>query len=227
MTIEAKMNTDVVLNYEEAKKHLFVRVRNMKDVPMEAAPYTLYGDLAMTYHIALPSSEEEIANAMIRRDLMSHYGITKEALHEAALANAATLFPAHIGSLMGMVENGMETRPFDPENLPNTEILVLSNEKVTYGASAIFYPGIQAALGAKLGDYFILPSSVHEVLILQDDGFFTCQDLQKMVQSVNRFEVEEEDRLSDLVYHYEAATDTFELAMDFECRKPQREGKCS
>ena len=227
MTIEARLNKEAILNYEEAKELMFVRVRNIKDVPMETAPATVYGDLALTYHIALRDEEEEIATAMIGRELMRHYGIRQETLHEAALKNAARLYPACIGSLTDIIELKEKTVEFDPESIPEAPILILTNKMATFGASALFYPGVKESLGKALGNYFILPSSVHEVLILRDDGAFGHQELQMIVQSINRFEVDEDEQLSDMVYHYEAETGILEPAEEFAKRCPGTEGKCS
>lgn len=80
-----------------------------------------------------------------------------------------------------------------------------------YGAAAIFYPGQMECI-AKLmkGDYFILPSSIHETLIMPDNGeYSSSKDLKKMVIEVNSTEVNPSEKLSDEIYHFDAKTKIF------------------
>ena len=60
-------------------------------------------------------------------------------------------------------------------------------------------------------DLYILPSSIHEVLLLKDDEM-PVDELRRMVRSVNRCVVDEMDRLSDEVYHYQRGSGKLEIA---------------
>ena len=60
-------------------------------------------------------------------------------------------------------------------------------------------------------DLYILPSSIHEVLLLKDDEI-SAEELRRMVRSVNRGVVDEMDRLSDEVYHYQRGSGKVEIA---------------
>ena len=87
------------------------------------------------------------------------------------------------------IENAQEIRPADFRTM----------------AAVMFYPDFMDQVAKELGgDIFILPSSVHEVLILPDDGNMNAQELKEMVTSINASEVAPEDRLTDNVYHYDA-----------------------
>ena len=116
---------------------------------------------------------------------------------------------------------------FDFEDLKEDPILVVTNRARLNGAVSIFYPGMMKLIGENIGDFFVLPSSIHEVLILPDDGFYDYLSLQEMVQSINMFEVAEEEQLSNKVYRYSVKTGVFEPAEDFYTRLPEEERKCS
>ena len=73
------------------------------------------------------------------------------------------------------------------------------------------------------GDFFILPSSTHEVLILPDDCGMTYQELKAMVMEINSTQVSPEDRLADEVYHYDTKDRVFEKAGSFEERQKAKE----
>ena len=73
------------------------------------------------------------------------------------------------------------------------------------------------------GDFFVLPSSVHEVLLIPDDGSMELSYLEQMVRDVNQQEVAPEERLSDNVFHYDSEAHIFENAHTFEAREAEME----
>ena len=59
-------------------------------------------------------------------------------------------------------------------------------------------------IGQKTGsDFFILPSSIHEVLLLPDTGREDSKGLKKVISEVNRTQVAPEEVLSDTLYRYD------------------------
>ena len=85
---------------------------------------------------------------------------------------------------------------------PNT-LYILSNQSKQFGASVLLYPGVLESVRKKLGgDYFILPSSVHEVLVLSKESDIPPETLKSTVKTVNRREVRPEERLASEIYEY-------------------------
>ena len=88
----------------------------------------------------------------------------------------------------------------------------------------IAYPGFLQEAAEKLGgDYYILPSSVHEVLFLPQKGGEDYRELEMTVREINDTQVAPQDRLSDKVYHYDSRDRVFELAEQYEKRMEARE----
>jgi hypothetical protein len=80
----------------------------------------------------------------------------------------------------------------------------------------------------KLGqDYFILPSSVHEVLIVPKNDQMDLKTLESMVQDVNATQVAPEERLSDHVYAYDAKEHELFRADKAEERAAAKEAEAS
>ena len=73
------------------------------------------------------------------------------------------------------------------------------------------------------GDYFILPSSIHEVLLLRDDGNMDYRALEAMVREINATQVAPEERLSDQVYHYDVAERVLETGKHYSERQAEKE----
>lgn len=231
-----KVDLKPLMNYEAAKDKLFIRVSDAdrNSEYLENIPHRRVENLAITYHIMASASDGEIGSAPITNQMLKTYGITEEQLHQDALENSPKLFPAKVESISTIMEkmmredmrqSGMSDEQIDVmiEEMgisnPNP-LTVVTNDQQMNGAAVIFYPGQMEEIGKSVkGDFFILPSSTHEVLILPDDGGMTYQDLKAMVMEVNSTQVMPEERLADEVYHYDAKDRVFERAGAFEDRQ--------
>ena len=108
---------------------------------------------------------------------------------------------------------------FEPMEEPEIPMYVLSNESLSNGASALFYPQMREKIAEELnGDFFVLPSSVHETLIIPDNGNMDYQELKVMVNEVNCTEVADTDILTGEVYFYDCERREFMIAGD----RPQK-----
>lgn len=69
-------------------------------------------------------------------------------------------------------------------------------------------------MGRRQGDYYILPSSIHELLIARDDGLVSAKILKEIVHEGNRTEsvIKPEDVLSDNVYFYSRTEKSLKIA---------------
>lgn len=83
--------------------------------------------------------------------------------------------------------------------------IVLSNENTNYGAAVILYPGLLKSLAEKLGDFYLIPSSVHEWL-LYPANLFEREEICEMIASVNTTEVAPEEILGYQPVYIEAET---------------------
>lgn len=95
------------------------------------------------------------------------------------------------------------------------EQYVLSNTEKFHGATAILYPGLLQEIGeATKSNFFLLPSSLHEVILMKDNGEMSAEELQRMVMQINRTEVKPEEVLSDEVYCYDYREQKLTMATD-------------
>ena len=116
-----------------------------------------------------------------------------------------------------------------PEIAPEDEqMFVASVPDKIRGAGVIAYPNFMEDAAEKMGgDFFVIPSSIHEVLLVRDNGEMTSKDLENMVKEVNATQVEPEDQLTDHVYHYDSKDHIFEMADKFEQRQQEEEQEAS
>lgn len=90
-------------------------------------------------------------------------------------------------------------------------LFVLSNRQRLQGAVCMFYPGVLKQFAGRIGrNLYILPSSVHEVLLLPDQGDRNRQELLRMVTEINENCVADCEILADSIYYYRRETDRIE-----------------
>ena len=198
-----------VQNYELVKPRLFLRLSNYEANAeyLESVPHNVFNDLAITCHILVNRSNEgSIASTVINKKLMESYGITFDKLYADALENSQKLFPEKIETMSDVMRKmGMG------DDAKGSDVIVLSTEAMIDGAAAILYPRTQKKLDAMIGDYFIVPSSIHELLIFPDTGDLNPTELLDMVRSVNSMVIAPEDKLSDNIYVYNSSDMSFDL----------------
>ena len=90
---------------------------------------------------------------------------------------------------------------------------VCTNTAKLNGAGVILYQELLQEFADRIGsDFYILPSSIHETLLIPANGDMDLEYLRDMVRTVNRTEVAEDEVLSDSVYRYNRLLDRVELA---------------
>ena len=221
-----------IQDYEKAKERLFIRVSNAEENRelLKDTPHKEIIGLAVTCHVLVGLEDGEMGSTMVTAPLLDKFGVTTEQLFEDAFLNSQEILPpsiepmeAMLGRMLGfgMEMEVPETLEAQLENLDLEKMgmAVLTNRQAVNGAAVIFYPDLMAKIGdSQQVDFFILPSSCHEVILVADDGKMELQNLESMVKEINAAEVAPKDRLSDTVYHYDHKDHILEKGSDFEKR---------
>ncbi len=212
-----QVDTAQLGDYSKVKDQLIMQV-----IPVEPnaemlknLPHKTIEDIAVVYRIDVSDSRHHDASILITNQMMDRFGITPEQLHQDAVLSqtehrAPTL--KNMSEMMAEMSGGF----MEMEESP---MWVATVEGGVNGAAVVQIPAFMDEAAEKLGgDFFVLPSSVHECLFIRDDGAFDREQLESMVQNVNATEVSPADFLSDSVYHYDADARIFEKAVTFEAR---------
>ena len=140
------------------------------------------------------------SNVVLFEDTLKLIGVSRDDIYDAAIANTENKLPARFDSLCDMLHI---------EELENLPMYVLSNDKQVFGAGAILYEGMYNKIFDIVGDFIIIPSSVHEVIILPEE--FNSPFIAKMIREVNRTTVIDTEVLSDVPYRLTPAGDLIEI----------------
>ena len=126
-------------------------------------------DMALIYRVDMGDSSGGKMTSVITNQQLKAFGITAEQLHQDALENAPLTHPASLRSMQEVMADMMGMKP---EEIATGEpmMLVATVEGSFMGASVIQYPGFMDQAAEKIGgDFFVLPSSIHEVLLIPYD----------------------------------------------------------
>lgn len=81
----------------------------------------------------------------------------------------------------------------------------MTNTSRINGANALVQEELLAQVGDVLGgDYYVLPSSTHELILIQDDGSISKEAMEQMVTEINSTQVQKKDLLSNKVQFYDS-----------------------
>lgn len=202
-----------VISYEKNKELLL-------DVP-----YIPVMDLALVFYCFVPQRELGNATILIYNNHLKMWDITKEQLYQAALKNTERIMPPKILSIEDMMkeifskellagEQKSDKTAYDQQTAEqmlqsasecrmNGKMFVFGNSIKLFGAAVMFYDKLLKKFADRLQkNIFILPSSIHEVIIVPDDEEQEAENLWKMVCEINATQVEAEEVLTDSVYYY-------------------------
>lgn len=220
---EIPFDVDVLMEFDKVKDMICYKLVNLEanKEMLEDMPYDeISGDLGVVYYLDLGND----ATITIRDGMLDLWNKSVEDLYECAQINTQRKYPASFKSMSEtMVEImangniGEMKMNFNMMNLSDDEfkkelakeldrdnpvkMYVLQGGSV-FGASALLYDDVMSDIYNQLGgDYYILPLSIHELLVIKADCDIPFYELKAMVEEVNQTEVSETERLSDNVFY--------------------------
>lgn len=199
-------------SYEDLKDKLQIRIydpdfsRNL----LEGKVVTYVGDFALVYMATLYKSEKGLGNLMFTPELMDALGIDTQTLHRDAMISDLNFEPV-LFATDDLIEALFLDKPLFAINLFNRKarmrgdqlpMLTLTKGNQMNGASMILHKSIRKKIGDIVGgNFYVLPSSIHEAMIIPEEGF-KADDLSELVSTCNSelfTEANSEDILSDKV----------------------------
>ena len=209
-----------ISDYEQMKGTLI-----MQAVPTEpnrdmlaGVPHREMEDISIVYRFQMNHSDQGDATVLVTNQMLQRYGITADQLMKDAEISAPQRSPVSIRS-MEEVLSEMTGMAIESGEIGTPSLMVATVPGAVNGAGVLGYPDFFQEASEKLGgSFYVLPSSVHEVLLFREGNGLSAKEMDEMVSSINASEVSPEDRLSDTAYHYDSRTHVFEKASSYEAR---------
>ncbi len=183
-------------------------------------PHFPYLNLAVVFYCLIPRAPYENASILIYNHHLDFWKISKDTLFHIAWKNTPLLLPWRCCSLAELLLPMLDSIP-SYESKPSKETLeeasipmyVLSNRQQYFGGACIRYPNVLKEISQSLEQdkLYILPSSIHEVILVPVSEANHPAELAKIVQEVNLTEVTPDEVLSDSIYIYRQDIDQVSL----------------
>ncbi len=202
-----EFDVDSVVNFSKVKTRICAKLisRERNRNLLKTVPYHEFLDLAVVYFVSV--KEMDFASILIHDNLLERWGVTEEELYSCAMQNTPLLFPENILPMSEVLKDmlSVEAMPEEAFAVIEDTIYVATNQSKIFGAAVLLYPRFLEHEAEALGrNFYIIPSSVHEVLIIPAEKIEQDADeLLEMVKEVNTTQVSDEEVLSDNVYYYD------------------------
>ena len=207
---------EIFSNVEEIYKRVCPKIINAERNAelLKTVPFVKFLDLAEIFVVKMEISGNT-GNVTINNDLMERLGIDIEKLKDSAYGNMKKR-GIEQKSLSSMIKDLIFDSGEVPEELNEPEgisMMVVTNRERYNGACCMIDPEIFVDLSEKMGcDLYVLPSSIHEIIVVPAVSQCNEDELRDMVRDVNRSSVSNEDFLSDTLYRYNRGTAQLQIA---------------
>ena len=199
-----------VKDFETMRSKIVYKLIHAKEneILLKSMPYIAYLDFAIVFYILFEVDESGTATIPITHELTQLWNVSLDEIQQNAFRNAPTLLPASFKPMQIVINELMGTNCVEGECIEDL-MFVLTNSLRTFGAACILYDGILDKISEEIGEnFYILPSSIHEMIIVPESSSPSRAHLDEMITEVNQTQVDEEEVLSDCVYYYDCKTKT-------------------
>lgn len=210
---KTQVNMDFFNDFNKVKNRIAYKLINFSqnEELLNQIPHICFLDLAICFYYAYTSDNLGNGTILIYNTHMNMWKTNTKELLKLAQNNTLQLFGVEIKSMTDIIKELIHDKNYQVEFKDGEQdefilaqpMQIISNQQRFYGASSILYPGLLQKIAESLNaNLYILPSSVHELILLADTGKEEAWQLRTMVQEVNATQVEPEELLSDNVYYY-------------------------
>ena len=205
-SVSDKRDIDIssIFNWESCKDKIIFRLISAKNNKkyLTNVSYVPFLDLAIMFTLCYDIDEDGIKTLRITKAMMDGWGVEVQDLMNHALINTPRLFPPKVQTLCDVICSFLGYRP--DEDIDNeVPMILVTNTAMVYGATTILYEDTVTKLADSIGEsFYIIPSSIHEVLVLPQSHVDDQENINSLIREVNSDHVVNEDVLSDRVYFY-------------------------
>ncbi len=217
------LDIDFFTDYELVKDYLAYRIISFdknKEL-LATVPYIRYLDFAIVFYCLLQLSDNGNATILIHSGHLKLWNVSVDELYQHTCQTTPRLLPYDLRSMGKMLEETSDGHDMDEAFCSHAKsglrndfcpMYLLTNSLRLYGSSCILYPHLLDKISDMLkADLFILPSSVHEMIILPATDSEKSEALANMVAEINQTVLAVDEFLSSNVYYYSRVSQTLRI----------------
>lgn len=211
---ESSINVRCFTDYEQARTRIAYKLihRDRNEALLADIPHVPWLDLAIVFYCLIDiSSGRGSGTILIHNTHLDYWNVSIDDISEAAGQNTPRLLHQSLRDIQDVIRELAAQFP-NGKKLPRETFVcessqppmyILSNQENLYGAGCLLYEGLLEKYARQLDtDFIILPSSVHEVILVPASSRRDLDRMSEMVESVNATTLLPEEILSDHAYYY-------------------------
>lgn len=200
----------------EDTSNIYLRVLN-RNLSCEYLKDTFFKEIEDTNLVLVPyikfdDFREGSATTKITNSLLDFLKMVQDELFELAFQNCKKNMKPLVNDMEDILYNEIMGSGKAENKIPDMPTMtVVTNEEKLNGATVIFYSDILKQIAEKWDcDLIIIPSSIHELIILADNDTFQSEDVRQMIVETNEREVSQDEILDNIPYVYRRSADRIE-----------------
>ena len=171
-------------------------------------PHLEFLDLSIVFQFLVKDEKIGTATVLIRNAHAKLWGVSAKDLYEAASRNTPKLRGYEMKSMKQVISEIMQEENIQEEGIEDLPLYVLTNKDRIEGAACILYEHLLKDFSDALGgNFYIIPSSTHETLLMPADNMDDSSELKAMIGEINDTQVLDEEILSYSLYYYDRDKD--------------------
>lgn len=172
---------------------------------LQEVPHIRFLDLAVVFYYLIHVTPGENATILIHNSHLDYWDASPELLYQLATENTPQLLPYYLDDIFSILTELNDLSCYEKER--TTPLYVLTNSEKLFGAASILYPGLLSEIAARMDkDFIILPSSIHEVLLIPVPDSSDRSDYSSIIEEVNLSQLTPEEVLSCHAYYFSRKT---------------------
>lgn len=196
-----KEELDKIYIYSNVKKKIIPQLINNKDTDNNKLKVKFNDELDIIFRIMI-IKKDDVISVIVTNELFDYWKINQDQIYKDALDNLKKII--HVEDLLSLIKNRLKINQKDYKEVinnidTNNRIhLCLTNTLKLFGASVILDNELMKTLYNRVGEFIIIPSSIHEVIIIKKEKEY--EEFREMVKEINQRELEEKDILANDIF---------------------------
>lgn len=165
-------------------------------------PHLLFlDDFAVTVRCAVDMTAEGTASFLVQSNHLKMWQIEQEYLISYAIQNTRKLLGVDLVPMESIIQKiSPEMAGCDDFSCP--PLWVMTNKRQSAGAATVLFDDILRNFAQKHGNFYVIFSSVHEVLLMPTPDNSDINTITRMNQEVNATQVQPNEILGTKAYYY-------------------------
>lgn len=205
------IDTSFFYDYQKVKWKVRAQVISYEknELLLKDVPHRKFLDLAVVYRVEYYNEYIGTGSILVHNNHLEIWGVDEQTLYNDSLLNNKNKY--EICSMVDLLKE-MAGKSIELDWIEDSEVykmLVISTKDRVNGASAILFNDVLKEAAGHIGSerLYLIPSSIHELIVLGCDSNMDNDYIVEMISSVNNDVLDEKEILSNSLYQYDAVTD--------------------